>query len=126
MIEILTRFAAACQPRGSGLFGLPTWYKYLPGQEGTEPISGNIVCTPIMEGINDIWLVVAAIVEILLRVAMLAAIFFVIAGGVMYMSSQGAPDKTEKAKNTIINALIGLFIAIAATTLVSFIAGRFS
>ena len=54
-----TLFAAAC--KGGGLIGLPTWYMYL---EGTTA-AGN--CSPAITGINDIWLIVAAVIEILLN-----------------------------------------------------------
>ena len=76
-------------------------------------------------GITDIWLVVAAVIDILLRIAALVAVGFIVVGGVSYVTSQGEPDRTKTALRTIINALIGLAIAIAATAIVTFIAGRF-
>ena len=50
----------------------------------------------------------------------------VIYGGIEFIMSQGEPDKANKARGTVINALIGLVIAVAAATLVTFIAGRFN
>jgi type IV secretory pathway VirB2 component (pilin) len=76
--------------------------------------------------LTDIWLIVAAITEILLRLAALIAVIMVIVGGVSYITSQGDPNKTKQALNTIINSLIGLVISVAAATIVTFIAGRFS
>ena len=70
---------------------------------------------------NDFWLIGLGIVDILLRVAGLVAVAFVVYGGFMYMTSQGEPDKTSKAKNTLLNSLIGLTIAIMATVIVSFV-----
>ncbi len=114
---IVERFAAPC---GGGTFlGFPKWYKYLNGTVE------NGLCTPQIVHISDVWLIVAAFVEILLRVAGLAAIIFVIYGGVQYISSRGDPGKTNEARQTIINALIGLVIAISATVIVTFLAGRF-
>ena len=60
-----------------------------------------------------------------LRLASIAAIAMVVYGGVQYIMSQDEPDKTKQARSTIINALIGLVVAVAATTLITFIAGRF-
>ena len=113
--------AAPCKPSGSFL-GLPTWYSYLPGV--TDPVTGH--CSPSIAHLSDIWLIVAAITEILLRLAALIAVIMVIVGGVSYITSQGDPNKTKQALNTIINSLIGLVISVAAATIVTFIAGRFS
>ena len=98
-----------------GFLGFPTWYQYLP-QNG-----GN----PSITGINDIWLIVAAVVDILLHVAALVAVVMIIYGGFEFIISQGDAERAKSARSTIINGLIGLVIAVAAATLVSFIAGRF-
>lgn len=112
--ESIKIFAAPCD---KSFFGLPHWYKYLEGASS---------CEPRLNGINDIWLIVLAIIEILLRIAMLAAIAYVLIGGFKFVTSGASPEKTSAAKNTVIDALIGLVIAIVATAVVSFIAGRFS
>jgi hypothetical protein len=112
--ESLKLFAAGCD---KSFLAFPTWYKYLPG---------SATCEPRLTQINDIWLILLAIIEILLRVAILAAITFVLIGGFKFITSRANPDKTTAAKNTTIDALIGLVIAIVATAVVSFVAGRFS
>jgi uncharacterized membrane protein YuzA (DUF378 family) len=43
-------------------------------------------------------------------------------GGFKYLISQANPDKIESAKNTIINALVGLAIAIISSQTVSYVA----
>lgn len=117
-------FAAGCKPRGS-FFGMPTWFKYLNGDSVTDEGTGITSCSVRLNGLSDIWKIVAAVVELLLRFASLISIGFVVFGGILYTVSQGQPDKTKQALRTIINALIGLAIAIVATAIVSFIAGRF-
>jgi hypothetical protein len=119
ILSLLLKFAAPCS--SGGFFGFPPWHKYLNGEVGEDN-----ACTPKLEGITDIWLVVAAIIEILLRIAALAAIAFVIIGAVSYISSQGEPDKTAKARKTILFALGGLVLSVSATALISFFAGRFN
>ncbi len=114
--NILTHLAISC--KGGDVLGFPTWYKYLDGKTGA-----NHLCSPVIGSISDIWLIVAAVIEILLRVAVLAAIFGIIYGGFSYLTSQGEPDKTAKARMTIINAAGGMIVAIMATAIVSFIAG---
>ncbi|HTB48580.1 MAG TPA: hypothetical protein VK712_00695 [Verrucomicrobiae bacterium] len=108
-------FAAACG--GGSFLGFPTWYEYLP-----SATDSNGLCSPSITSLSDIWLVVAAIIEILLRVAAIIAFVFVIYGGIIYTTSQGEPDKTGQAKNTIVNALVGLAIAVMAAAIVAFIA----
>jgi Type IV secretion system pilin len=98
----------------NSFFGFPTWYKYLTDS-----------CNPQLNGLNDIWLIVLALIEILLRVAVIGAIIYILVGSFKYITSRGNPEKTSGAKKTIVDALVGLVIAVTATAVVSFIAGRF-
>ena len=108
-----------------GFFGLPVWYKYLDSFKVRDPLTGGTTCNIEITSLGSVLLILAAIVEILLRVAALIAVGFIVYGGVLYVISQSQPDKTSQALKTVLNAIIGLTIAIAATGLVSFIAGRF-
>lgn len=118
----LQTFAASCG--GGSFFGFPTWYKYLTGV--SSDVDGATVCTAQITGINDIWLIGLALIEILLRVAILAAIAYVMFGGFKYVTARGNSDKLENARTSILDALTGLAIAIVASAVVSFIAGRFT
>jgi len=112
MLWLLTQFGDACHPT---FFSFPTWYEYLKPDPTT--------CAPTITGLNDVWLIVAAVIEILLRVGALAAIGLVIYGGFEYMTSRGEPEKTNQARQTIINALVGLVITVLAAVIVNFVAG---
>ncbi len=112
-------------PGGGSFLGLPKWYKYLGSTTYTDAISNTPQCQPRIDGINDIWKIVAAVLELLTRLASLIAIGMIVYGGTTYILSQGNPDKTKQSLKTVINAAVGLAITIAATALVSFIAGRF-
>lgn len=120
MINLLLAVASdanvANKCSNSGFFGFPTWYKYLKASNVGD------VCNPKLEALSDVWLIGAAILEILLRVAAIVAVGFIIYGGIQYIISQGEPDKTKQARSTIINALGGLGIAIFATAIVTFLA----
>lgn len=122
---LIQNFAAQCSGGGSFL-GLPKWYKYLDCQ--TSTVDGLTVQSPKLSGLNDIWLIVLAVIEILLRVAIYVAIAFVVVGGFKYITSAGEanPDKVGVARKTVIDALIGLIIAVAATAVVSYVAGAIS
>lgn len=50
-------------------------------------------------------------------IASLACTFFLVTGGIEYMSSKGNPESLDHAKKTLKNALIGLVLVIAAATL---------
>jgi len=114
MLTTLTTFAAAsCK---SGFLGMPHWYEYL--QLGTDCQVTNFS----MPG--DLLLIALAIIDMLLRVAGLVAVFFVIFGGIQYATSQGNPDATAKAQSTIINALVGLALAMIAVGFVAFLGNK--
>ncbi|HKR82326.1 MAG TPA: hypothetical protein VJR27_05020 [Candidatus Saccharimonadales bacterium] len=119
---LVGQFAAACA--GGDFLGFPKWYKYLDSQQVTNTL-GNKACAPKITSLSDIWLILAAVIEMLLRIGALFAIAYVIYGSVQFITSQGDPSKTQNARNTIFNALIGLVISIAAATIVSYIAGGF-
>jgi hypothetical protein len=104
----------------NAFFGFPTWYSYLPGQV----VNGS--CSPEITKLTDIWLIAAAVIEILLRIAAIVAVVFVIYGAAQYMTSQGEPETTAKARVTITSALIGLAIAISSAAVVAYIAGSFN
>ena len=52
-----------------------------------------------------------------------AAVFFLIRGGYIYITSTGKPDALEDAKKTIRNALIGLVLILAANAIVNVFTG---
>jgi hypothetical protein len=111
-------FADAPANCTSSFFGLPAWYKYLPSSDFTncQVSSFNFP--------DDIGLIAISAVDIALVIAGMAAVFFVIYGGIQYVISQGEPDKTRAAKNTITNAIVGLIIAGVAVSIVSFLGSQ--
>jgi hypothetical protein len=114
-----------CSP--STFFGLVPWYSYLsvtPGKYGCD-IAFSFLGSSDGKTPSSIPLVLLAIIDDLLRIAGLTAVFFVIAGGIRYITSQGSPDETAKAQKTITNALIGLVIALISVGIVSFIGNQF-
>src|SRR4051812_1544207 len=98
----------------TSFFGLKPWYAYLPGCSVND---FNKLILP-EDGQSGFLLIGLAIFDDLLRIAALVAIGFIIYGGILYVTSQGSPDQTGKAQNTIINALIGLVVAILAAAIV--------
>lgn len=124
MINLVTNglqhFAASC---GSpGFFGFPTWYQYLPHKlnSSVHPAVCEISFSPPGDFLN----IALAFLDIALRIAGLVAIGFVVYGGIRYVTSQGEPTETAKAKSTIIDALIGLVIALIAVNFVRFLGSK--
>ena len=62
----------------------------------------------------------------LIAVAGLAALAYLVYGGFMYLTSNGNAEQVKNAGSTLLNAIIGLAIAISATTLVNYIANQLS
>ena len=124
--EIPLLFAKSCT---ENFFGLVPWYKYL--NHKIDPVTcdfyrgskGELNILPTGKE-TDVVLILAALVDNLLRIAGFLAVVFVIVGAVQYITSQGNPEDTGKAKDTIINALMGLAVCIVAVAFISFIGHR--
>lgn len=63
---------------------------------------------------------------VLISVAGLAATFFLIRGGYLYITSTGKPEALSEAKRTIRQALIGLVIVVAAAIFSSMLSSAFN
>lgn len=96
---------------------LPKWYKYL---NPTPTANGCELSPGFPQNISRILL---AVFEILLRIVGIITVVFVIYGGFQYLTSTGEPDKAKAGRTTIMNALVGMMLAILATVIVN-IVGR--
>ena len=63
---------------------------------------------------------VITIINALLVLAAIAAIVFIIIGGVRYVTAQGDEDAVALAKNTVIYAIIGIIVILLAAVIVNF------
>lgn len=52
------------------------------------------------------------------------SVIMIIIGGIKYAGSQGDPNGTAKAKNTIIYAIVGVLVSIFAVTIVQYTIGK--
>ena len=126
----------------NGFFGLVPWYQYMnaefsasPGTASADADPCDIKCFNFFtrdkndpndcgQWRSDVPGVLLAIVDDLLRIAGLVAVAFVLVGAFQLVTSQGNAEQTAKARSTIINALLGVAIAIVAVAFVSFIGNR--
>lgn len=110
------RSATYCTDSQSRLLGMPTWYKYLNYRwTGSE-------CEVEFSFPQDVGKVLLAVFEMLLRVVVLLAVALVVWGSIKYIISQGEPERVAGARTTIINAVVGIVIALIATAVVNLIA----
>ncbi len=76
-------------------------------------------------GTTDIRVTVGNIIRIFLGLLGVIAITLILIGGFMWMTAAGNEEKIAKAKQLLLNAVIGLAIVLAAFGITSFIIGRF-
>ncbi|HVX58084.1 MAG TPA: hypothetical protein VHA37_10285 [Candidatus Saccharimonadales bacterium] len=120
-------------------FGLRAWYYYMPDELGV-PKRGDTPADPCAVrcfnvfpqkqendcGVksSDIPAIILAVVDDLLRIAGLVAVIFVIIGSFEFIGSRGNSEKTASAQSTVIGALIGLAISMAAVGFIAFIGNK--
>jgi hypothetical protein len=68
--------------------------------------------------------VVSRVTQIIIYVTASVAVLMLVVGGLRYVLSNGDPQATASAKNTIVYAVIGIIIAIAAQAIVFFVLSR--
>lgn len=67
---------------------------------------------------------VGTVVNAFFAIAALIALIMIIIGGYWYVLSGADPQKTKKAKDTILYAVIGLVLSVSAWAIISFILER--
>lgn len=70
-----------------------------------------------------IWRIALNIIGIVLGIIGYIAFFFIIYGGFQFLTGGSNPGQIEKARKTILNAVIGLVIALSAVALVNLVFG---
>lgn len=107
----IRQFAAGCEE--STFLTIKSWAQYVPKVPGP----GGVGCRLKFEqlGIGTFWLILAGIVDILLRISTFVAVGFFIYGAFKMVTSQGSPEGVKAARGTMTNALIGLLVSVMAS-----------
>jgi len=113
-----TASAAPCTDQ-SNILTFPNWYRGVYTNAGTEC---NI---EFKNGINDVWVIVTNLVEILIQAVGYVAVGFIIFGGIKYITSQGEAAGVTSAKQTITRAVVGLVISIVSVLILNLVVGVF-
>ncbi len=106
----------SCAP---GFLTFPVWYR------GLEKSDGD--CALDLRGVGVgkiIWTVVLNLLEILLQASGYIATGFIIYGGFAFMLSQGNAQRAATARQTIVDAAIGLIIVMGSAAIVNFVANH--
>ena len=69
--------------------------------------------------------IISIVTNLLLGIAGSIAVIFIIVGGIQYATSAGDDGRVQSAKNTILNAVIGLVITVMAYAIVNFVLNIF-
>jgi hypothetical protein len=115
MEHVLHSFMLAANACGTNTGWLPSLYDGI-----TCP--GNDVQ---IQGLDDIWIIVANVVRILIALSGALAVIFLIIAGIYYVTSMGDPVRLKRAKEIITQTITGLIVIIAAYAIVSYIASKF-
>ena len=74
---------------------------------------------------NSLSSVLTTVTNILLFLMGAISVIMIIVGGIRYATSQGDQTQMQSAKNTILYAVIGVVVSIAAYAIVSFVVTQF-
>jgi hypothetical protein len=74
---------------------------------------------------SEIWTVVANVVRILMAAAGALGVIFIVVGAIWYITSAGDSGRIQRAKEIILQAILGLVVVIVAYTAVTVIAAGF-
>lgn len=105
-----------CDDFSKTILGIPTWYKYLNGEE----IAGK--CKPIINDVEDTIPIGLAVFEAALVLAGMVAVVMIFVASIKYLMTQGEPEKAAAARKTVINTIIGLIMVLISSRVISYIA----
>lgn len=90
----------------------------------TNPVIGNLgIDTKTSDSLADL---IATIIRTLVVVGGIIMILYLIIGGITWITAEGKPDKLEKARNQIVQAITGMVIlaaVVAISTLIGSLLG---
>ena len=109
----------ACSDKGK-ILTLKPWYSGLTNNDCSIKDIGSDADSQA----KFIWKIALNIVDDLLQLIGYTTVGYIIYGGFLMMTSNGAPDKAAHGRKTIMSAAIGLVIALASVALVNFISSN--
>jgi len=112
---------ASAGPSCEGRFlGIPPWYRGL-----TNDACGIKSPNDVGGISNFIWIIVLNGIEMALVLTAYIALFFILYGGFLLITAAGNPSTIQNGQKSILNAVIGLIIAMASIAITNFVFGIF-
>lgn len=116
--------ASDCNAR---LFGIPPWYRGLtngpPDCTIKSPSEMSAGANETEKLRNFVVVLALNIIEMAVVITGYIAAFFILYGGFLFITSGSSSSGVEKARHTILNAVIGLAIALSAVAILNLIYG---
>ena len=118
-------FAAVSDPKDceKPILGIHPWFRGLAVVEnGKCQVAGpgqSLASGKTLDLTGFIWRIALNVIEIALGAVAYIAFFFILYGGFQFLTGGSNPSQIEKARKTILNAVIGLVISIGAVAIVN-------
>jgi hypothetical protein len=109
------------------ILGIPTWFRGLAVRDSGGSCSivspGTDLNGKKLDLSGFIWRIALNIVDIGLSVVGIIAFFFILYGGFQFLTGGSNPSQIEKARKTILNAVVGLIISLGAVAIINLVFG---
>ena len=108
------------------ILGIHPWFRGLAVREDGKCViagPGQEIDGKTLDLSGFIWRIALNLIEIALGVVAYIAFFFILYGGFQFLTGGSNPSQIEKARKTILNAVIGLVISIGAVAIVNLVFG---
>lgn len=107
---------AATKECNSGFMGFPAWYR------GLTDADCNVLSPNAAGGISKfIWHIALNVIEVALVAAAYIAGGYILYGGFLFIISRGKPEGAAKARQTMLDAVVGLIISMSCIAIVQFV-----
>lgn len=100
------------------ILGIPPWYRGLTNMDDKCSLKGPDDVGGIS---NYIWRIVLNGIEMALVIAAYVSVFFIIYGGFLFMTGGDNAGQVEKARKTLLDAIIGLVIVLGGVAITKLI-----
>ncbi|MGV9002139.1 MAG: hypothetical protein ACOH18_04290 [Candidatus Saccharimonadaceae bacterium] len=108
--------SATCENR---VLGIPPWYR---GLTKTNSPPCDLKSPDELGGIgNYIWHIALNVIEMAIVAMTYLTVFFILYGGFLFITGGNNPSQVERARKTILNAIIGLVICMGAIALTNLV-----
>ncbi|NTW61884.1 hypothetical protein HGB25_00490 [Candidatus Saccharibacteria bacterium] len=119
--------SAVADDCNTGFLGFPSWYRGLtsPAPDCAIVSPSTLNTAPAGEADNGLSIFIWHIVLNILEAAIVAIAYisagFELYGGFLFITSRGKPEGAAKARQTMLDAIIGLIISLMAIGIVQFV-----